>query len=271
LQVEYTEEENSVLVLKNLKCLCDMNSPGLMRIGLGSFMDTLASIKSSNTTDDYPAWAVELTTLMTAWIPIQYRYLTVLTCLEDLEACPPSRHIAISTPEQELTLTILEGILMTEESLIGLNVIDVLNTLITQIQLTVHPTNETDIVQKLVNCVIGLAGHIYYTDQIRDMCAEIMQWSSPLFSAPPISPANQGDSDALDVKTAAVWSLRILKGVLAKGGGRVSLKEVWVDTEYGLATQDGEVRIAYIDALVTHIHCEDTGEEPEKVCHNVGY
>jgi hypothetical protein len=247
-----------------------MNNPGLMRIGLGSFMDTLASIKSTNASDDYPSWAVELTTLMTPWIPIQHRYLTVLTCLEDLESRP--RHKEISTPEQELVLTILEGILTTEESLIGLNVIDVLTTLIAQIaaQLAARPNTKTDVVQKLVNCIIGLAGHVYYTDQIRDMCSEIMEWSRPLFQAlVPTSgietPATESDDDVLDVPTAAIWSLCVLKGVMAKGGGSVGLEQVWMGTEGGLIGRDGQVRLTYVDALVTHLQCEDTGE-PEEVC-----
>jgi hypothetical protein len=248
-----------------------MDNPGVMRIGLGSFMDTLTSIKSANATDNYPAWAVQLTTLMISWIPIQHRYLTVLTCLEDLES-RPNRYEPISTPEKQLSLTIVEGILTTEESLIGLNVIDILNTLIAQIaaQLASGPATESEIVQKLVNCIVGLAGHIYYTDQIRDMCSEIMEWSRPLFQAlAPTwgneTPAAEGEEDLVDIKTAAIWSLRVLKGVLAKGGGSVSLEEVWMGSEGGLMGRDGQVRIAYLDALVTHIQSEDTGDEPEEV------
>src|SRR6202035_3126018 len=89
---------------------------------------------------------------------------------------------SISTPKQELILTIVEGVLTTGESLIGINVIDVLHILIEQlaIQITIHPTS-TPVIQKLANSIIGLAGHIYYTDQIRDMCATILEWSEPLF------------------------------------------------------------------------------------------
>ena len=136
------------------------------------------------------------------------------------------------------------------------------------IQLAVRPNTTVDVVQKLVNCIVGLAGHVYYTDQIRDMCSAITEWSKPLFIAlnptsGKDSPTTEGEEDSLDVKTAAIWSLRVLKGVLAKGGGSVGLEEVWRGTESALAGQDGEVRMEYVDSLVTHLRSEDTGEEEQ--------
>jgi len=271
MQVDYTEQENSVIALKNLRQVCEMNNASLIRIGLDCLMDKLATLDSCNATNDYPSWAVELVTLLTAWLPIQHRYLTVLACLEDLGPTRSSLDKSISTPQKELVLTILEGILTRGESLIGLNVIDVLNTLIERIavQLTTRPNTTTDVVQKLVNCIVGLAGHIYYTDQIMDICSAVLDWSMPLFQAlqsnsGKLTPALEGldgTDEVFDVKIAALWSLRILRGVLSQGGGMVGLEEVWTGTEGALATSVGEVRMAYVDALVTHIQCEDLGEE----------
>jgi len=244
-----------------------MNNASLIRLGLDYLMDKLASLTSSNATDDYPAWTVELVTLVLTWLPIQHRYLCVSASLEDLDGAGAKRYQdkAISTPKQQLILTILEGILTTGESLIGLNVMDVLNLLIDKIaiQISLRPTTKIDVIQKLVNCIVGLAGHVYYTDQIRDMCTSIMEWSRPLLRSlkPTVSgkdsPATEGEEDVQDVKIAAIWSLRILKAVLAKGGGSVGLEEVWQGTEGGLAGRDGEVRMAYVDALTTHIRAED--------------
>ena len=273
MQVDYSEEENSLFALKNLKQVCEMNNASLIRIGLDNLMNQLASLPSSNSTDDYPSWTVELITLVLTWLPIQHRYLTVSAGLEDLDSRINKIHDkSISTPKQELILTIVEGTLTTGESLIGLNVMDVLNTLIEKIaiQLDVRPDTTVDVVQKLANCIVGLAGHVYYTDQIRDMCSAIMEWSRPFFTAlNPISgkdsPATDGEDDSLDVKMAAIWSLRILKGVLAKGGGSVGLEEIWTGTEGALAGHDGEVRMEYVDALVTHLRSEDTGEEEQDV------
>jgi hypothetical protein len=53
----------------------------------------------------------------------------------------------------------------------------------------------------------------------------------------------------------------VLKGVLGKGGANVGLEEVWVGTEGILAGKEGEIRIAYVDALIAHIQMEGTGEE----------
>src|SRR5271154_3616110 len=86
LQIDYTEEENSILALKNLKQVCEMNSASLIRIGLDSLMDEFASISSSNATEDYPSWAIELVTIVLTWLPIQHRYLTVSASLEDLDS-----------------------------------------------------------------------------------------------------------------------------------------------------------------------------------------
>jgi hypothetical protein len=272
MQVDYTEEENSIFALKNLKQVCEMNNASLIRIGLDSLMDQLASLPSSNSTDDYPSWSVQLVTLVLTWLPIQHRYITVSATLEYLDARPKIGDKSISTPKQELILTIVEGILTTGESLIGLNVMDVLTTLIEKIaiQLAVRPNTTVNVVQKLVNCIVGLAGHVYYTDQIRDMCSAITEWSKPLFIAlnptsGKNSPVTEGEEDSLDVKAAAIWSLRALKGVLAIGGGSVGLEEVWRGTEGALAGQDGEIKMEYVDSLVTHLRTEDTGEEEQDV------
>jgi hypothetical protein len=271
-QVDYTEEENSVFALKNLKQVCEMNSASLIRIGLDSLMDKLALIQSSNATDDYSVWAVELVTLVLTWLPIQHRYLLVLACIENLEPPRKIQDKSISTPKQEFVLTIVEGLLTTGESLIGLNIMDVLNILIEKVatQLAVRPDTTTDIVQKLVNSIVALAGHEYYTDQIRDMCSAIMDWSRPLFVAlNPTSgketPATEEDDESRDVKTAAIWSLRVLKGVLSKRGGSVGLEEVWKGTQGGLAGQEGDVRMEYVSALVTHLRSENQGEEEQDV------
>lgn len=270
IQVDYTEEENSIFALKNLKQVCEMNSASLIKIGLDSLMDKLASIQSSNATDDYSAWAVELVTLVLSWLPIQHRYLMVSASIENLEPPRKLQDKSISTPKQELVLTIVEGILTMGESLIGLNIIDVLNTLIEKvaIQVAVRPDTTTDIVQKLVNSIVGLAGHEYYTDQIRDMCSAIVDWSRPLFERlDPASgketPITEEFDESRDVKTAAIWSLRVLKGVLTKGGGSVGLEEVWKGTQGGLAGQETDVRMEYVSTLVTHLRSENENEEDQ--------
>jgi hypothetical protein len=267
MQVDYTEEENTLYALKNLKQICEMNNATLLRIGLDTLMDQLSSLGSTNSNDDYAVWAVKLVILVLKWLPIQYRYLALLASLEDLDTSrKKGQDSSISTPKQELILTIVEGILDKGESLIGLNVIDVLNTLVNKIaiQLTLKPPTQTDVVQKLMNCIIGLSRHSYYSDQLRDICFAIMEWSRPLYQtflpvSGKLTPANEGeDEQSLDIKIAAVWSLRALKGVLQKGGGLVPLDELWTATEGALAGKDGELRFAYVDAVVTHLRARDT-------------
>lgn len=218
--------------------------------------------------DEYVAWAVQLVAAALTWLPIQHRYLAVLASLEDLDSKGLDK--SISSPKQELVLSILEGILTTHESLIGLNVMDVLNSLIDKIavQLKARPETKTDVVQKLVNCIAGLAGHVYYSDQIRDMSTALMEWSRPLYDA--LAPSSGKDSPAMEgtpedfveIKTAAIWSLQALRRVLVQGGGSVGLEEVWSGTEGLLSCSEGDVRIEYIDALTTHLRAEVSQEEP---------
>jgi hypothetical protein len=255
--------------MRNLRQICEMNNPSLIRVALDSLLGKLASLQQTNAGNDYPSWAVQLVSMVVTWLPIQHRYLVVSASLEDLESSRLNRDKSISTPKQELILTIVEGVLTTGESLIGLNVMDVLNILIEKIavQLSTRPNTKMDVVQKLVNCIVGLAGHVYYTDQIRDMCTSIMEWSGPLIKAlnptsGKDSPANEED-DVLFVKSAIIWSLRMLKGILIEGGSSVTLEEVWTSTEGGIAGRETDVRMEYVDALITHIRCEPGEEEQE--------
>jgi len=246
-----------------------MNNPGLVRAGLDTFMDNLASVPegASRTDDEYVSWAVKFAELVLTWLPIQHRYIAVLASLEDLDS-KESLDKSISSSKQELVLCILEGILTTRESLIGLNVMDVLNSLIEKvaIQLKVRPNTKTDVVQKLVNCISGLAGHIYYSDQIRDMSAALMEWSKPFYAAlTPISgkdsPHSEGEEELFEIKTAAIWALRAIRGVLAQGGRSVGLEEVWTGTEGCLFGSEGDLRIEYVDALTTHLRAEESEED----------
>jgi len=152
-----------------------MNNASLIRLGLDYLMDKLASLTSSNATDDYPAWAVELVTLVLTWLPIQHRYLCVSASLEDLDAGNKRyQDKAISTPKQQLILTILEGILTTGESLIGLNVMDVLNLLIDKIaiQISLHPTTKIDVIQKLLAWLMPQNNTGVRNSILRCYCAE---------------------------------------------------------------------------------------------------
>src|SRR5579862_8413493 len=48
MQLDYTEQENSLIALKNLRQFCEMNNASLIRIGLDCIMDELATLDSCN-------------------------------------------------------------------------------------------------------------------------------------------------------------------------------------------------------------------------------
>jgi hypothetical protein len=100
------------------------------------------------------------------------------------------------------------------------------------------------------------------------MCSTILEWSGPLFHALEIrsgkeTPGTDGDDEILSIKRATVWSLRVLKGILAKRGGSIHVEEIWIGTEGGLTGKDGEIRMEYVDALMTHLGSEWDEEDDE--------
>lgn len=143
---------------------------------------------------------------------------------------------------------------------------------------------------RLQECIGDLATHVYYADQISDMISTILQKLRPTRSnstsgSPPGDKADTPKSsvnalsdehhvDSLFALTVAkIAALRAIKSVLlvanprTKMSGNLGLSrshvpiQIWDGTQWLLKDQDGLVRKAYADAVMTWLDRETTSAD----------
>lgn len=106
---------------------------------------------------------------VTAWIPLQYRFIVptrLVEVLMGLQDAPP-------TPKHTSTLAMVTTILNSTTSLVGLGVTDLLQNLISLIIRRLHFDLCDALLPPLVQCISSLGTHIYYADQINDIVEEL--------------------------------------------------------------------------------------------------
>ncbi|KAI0476036.1 hypothetical protein GGR56DRAFT_640800 [Xylariaceae sp. FL0804] len=147
---------------------------------------------------------------------------------------------------------------------------------------------QQELLDRLQQCMGDLATHVYYADQIRDMISAILQRVKPhpstATSSPPAEKVDNAaaastgniseDQHHLDsffaldrAKTTvlkAVKSILLVANPKTKMSGNFSLTrnrvpvQVWEGTHWLLKDPDGQVRKAYVDALITWLDRETT-------------
>ncbi|KAB5547278.1 hypothetical protein GE09DRAFT_206554 [Coniochaeta sp. 2T2.1] len=150
-----------------------------------------------------------------------------------------------------------------------------------------------ELLGRLQRCIGDLATHVYYADQISDMISIILQRLRPPRSGNTANNSPQGEKadtsggtsgpassvedshlDSLfSLTIAKVAALKAIKSVLlvanpkSKMAGNVSLSrnripiQVWEGTQWLLRDADGQVRKAYVDALLTWLDRETTKDD----------
>ncbi|OXG16946.1 protein EFR3 [Cryptococcus neoformans Tu401-1] len=106
---------------------------------------------------------------VTAWIPLQYRFIVptrLVEVLMNLQDGPP-------TPKHISALAMVTTILNSTTSLVGLGVTDLLQNLVSLIIRRLHFDLHDILLPPLVRCVSSLGTHIYYADQINDIVEEL--------------------------------------------------------------------------------------------------
>lgn len=272
-------------------------------------------------------WATRIFEMIARWIPVQDRYVILVTAMDTLVRSP----VVEDNLQQQLVLaTMVDSLLRSDINLIGLSVMDVLLGLVQHIlrvlQLSgVAPHLQQDtgtggitsppeaastalvpgtpveattvatdmrkaLLSRIQQCIGDLATHIYYADQISDMVSAILlrlkpsQLSGAASVAAAIedpSSANAAVAAAGDVKedpttggffsfdTAKVKALESIKAILLVASDRKHIAggslgrnrlpvDVWEGTQWLLRDPDGNVRQAYVDALVTWLDNEMT-------------
>lgn len=184
--IEPTEYVLSVQALKALRTLMDVNSA----LHIQAVVTHLVKELLNNYTSDVE-WATTVTCTATDWIPVQLRYIVMGRLREELEHPGTSKS---PSPRKALLLRMIASLLFSKINVIGLNVLDTLNVFIGELVLQLE-TRSSDLVDaeeekemrvssqvymaSLVRCISGLGNHVYYTEQVHDVCAELLNWIRP--------------------------------------------------------------------------------------------
>lgn len=146
-----------------------------------------------------------------------------------------------------------------------------------------------ELLVRMQKCIASLSNHIYYTDQISDMMAAILSRlkPSPSSEIPTTAAAIENPIGAtrtiaesahlqedpttdnfFSFATARVAALKAVKDILGRANNRRTPSgssiearsrvgvQVWDGTQWLLKDEDADVRVAYIDALLTWLRLE---------------
>jgi len=212
---EIAGEEIAVLALDCLRIVFSGENRALVRDATVAVLKFLADVEckpGDASSEKLPtvaavsSWATKLFTICTAWIPVQDRFILMVTAVEAL--------VRLSLKESEikqqlLYTTLIDHILYSDLNLIGLSVMDILLSLMQQILRVLQlsgshvagrnstaqvfssdedlkypnsPASERiapsamrmELAEQLKLCIAHLGTHVYYTDQISDMLFAIL-------------------------------------------------------------------------------------------------
>lgn len=146
-----------------------------------------------------------------------------------------------------------------------------------------------DLITRLQKCIASLSNHIYYTDQISDMISAILARLKPSAQSEVPNPVaaitdpaaaakaiaesaniqeDPSTSSFFSFNTARLTAVQIIKDILYRANSRrgpagapIEARarvgvQVWEGTQWLLKDEEKEVRVAYIDALLTWLKLE---------------
>lgn len=312
----YAEEEAGVLAMQCFKALFDVDNRGQVRMATMSMLDYISRHNTGH------AWSVGLVKLACEFTPVQDRFVVLFAAVEILTRSP----ILEDALQQQIVLAVIvEQILGSNVNLIGLSVMDILLGLVQHILLILQlgttqttlngsvekpksPVMEVvksaspvrvELLTHLRQCIVNLAKHVYYTDQISDMVSALLLRLKPASAASnmPAATANaiedpngasheSAASSGLKERpntdgffsfdTAREVALDSVKRILIVANSNdpaanESTKNqnpvpigVWEGTQWLLRDSYRPVRVAYVDALCTWLDLE-TREKDSKI------
>lgn len=243
-------------------------------------------VKTSNAGDR--GWAIKIYGLIAQWTPMQERYVILVTAMDTLLRTPLQDdtlrlHLVLTA--------MIGSLLRSDVNLIGLSVMDVLLGLIQHMKKlvmmpgdpTVGTSKEPDtpaaqrkeLLGRIQQTMADLATHVYYNEQIIDMVSALLLRLKPAKSSSTATSTPQIETDAdnksdehqleslFSLTVAKITALKAIKLILkvanpkVKMSGNISLSrypvpiEKWEGTHWLLRDPDGDVRKAYVDALLT--------------------
>lgn len=238
-------------------------------------------------------WAIKIFGLVARWTPMQERYVILVTAMDtmvrtQLKDDTLQQHLVLTA--------MIGSLLRSDVNLIGLSVMDVLLGLIQHmrrlVQMPGDPTGGSskemvspaaqrkELLGRIQQTMADLATHVYYNEQIIDMVSALLlrlkpaKGSSGSTSTPQVETdaETNGDEQHLEslfsLTIAKTTALKAIKSILkvanpkVKMNGNISLSrypvpiEKWEGTHWLLRDPDGDVRKAYVDALLTWLDRE---------------
>ncbi|KAE8222926.1 hypothetical protein CF326_g8284 [Tilletia indica] len=128
-----------------------------------------SNLRTSGSYWDKVEWAAWLSSSLSNWSALQYRFVVLTHLVEHLvENCDGEQ----STQHRTL-IAMITSILTSSDSLIGLNTAETVNNLLGLIVRRVHYNTKDPLLAPLVDSVSSLGAHVYYADQIQDIAEEI--------------------------------------------------------------------------------------------------
>lgn len=285
------EEETGVLAIQCLKQIFVVPNRQQMHTATTALLKFIEErvqqdetvVRTSNGQDS--GWAIHLFGLISRWAPMQERYVILVTAMDTMIQI----QLKEETLRQHIVLTAMIGsLLRSDVNLIGLSVMDIMLGLVQHmkrlVQMPGDPTGgaRKELLGRIQQTMGDLATHVYYNEQIIDMVSALLLRLKPSKNAPTANSTAQGEQTDTDTKAsddqhsespffltiAKLTALKAVKGILkianpkVKMSGSISLSrypvpiEKWEGTQWLLKDTDGEVRKAYVDALLTWLDRE---------------
>jgi hypothetical protein len=312
----FAEEEAGVLAMQCFKALFDVDNRGQVRMATLSMLDYISRHNPGH------AWSVGLVKLACEFTPVQDRFVVLFAAVEILTRSP----IVEDALQQHVVLAVIvEQILGSNVNLIGLSVMDILLGLVQHIllilQLGTTQTNlngssekpkspvmevvrtpspiRVELLTHLRQCIVNLAKHVYYTDQISDMVSALLSRLKPASTGSNMLAATANaieDPNGASYESAASSDLKerpntdgffsfdtarevaldsVKRILIVANSNDPSANEatknqnpvpigVWEGTQWLLRDSYRPVRVAYVDALCTWLDLE-TREKDSKI------
>lgn len=240
-------------------------------------------------------WAIKMFGLIARWTPVQERYVILVTAMDrmirtQLKDDTLQHHLVLTAMIGSLLRSDVNLIgLSVMDVLLGL-----IQHMRRLVQMPGDPTGGTseektdspasrrkELLGRIQHTMGDLATHVYYNEQIIDMVTALLVRLKPNKSASTANSTPHGELTDGDTKSdeqhlealfsltvAKLTALRAVKLILkvanpkVKMSGSISLSrypvpiEKWEGTQWLLRDADGEVRKAYVDALLTWLDRE---------------
>lgn len=182
----------------------DLNEEALL--GLRTLFSTLYSNQISEATDrvvdfnfanldktEKNSWGITFLEMCASWIPVQLRFVALLTLLFRLNKASEKANSKDAFPGLVHTATYVKGLVSSNFNMIGLSISDIIQhllvlqtNLLTTLVDHLAPEQVSQLSLTYSLCVCNLSSHIYYFDQVQDSIERIlMQTDSVLLTATP--------------------------------------------------------------------------------------